>query len=171
MLEIPACRLVRQQGAGHELERDGAAELGIAGTIHLAQRTFTHALDQVVMRDGGERRESGFGIRSSGFGNAQPSAFFFRSSSRQLFFGGFEGRISTRLGRLRAGGARRSITTSATSSGASFQSDPPAPVLRPNSVATEPGWTQLTLMSSYRSSSISASLNAFSEALMLELRY
>jgi len=42
----------------------------------------------------------------------------------QPFFGGRAGRISTRLGRLREGWARRSVTTSATSSGASFQSWP-----------------------------------------------
>lgn len=60
--------------------------------------------------------------------------------SHAPFPGGREGRSSTRLGRLRAGIAMRSMTTCATSSGAmaqlSFALDP-----RPKSVATEPGIT------------------------------
>ena len=55
--------------------------------------------------------------------------------------GGRDGRSSTRLGRLRAGCASRSMTTWATSSDASFQSVPLVLPPRENSVATEPGIT------------------------------
>ena len=57
------------------------------------------------------------------------------------FRGGCDGRISTRLGRLREGCASRSITTRAMSSADSFQSSAGPGGLLLNSVATEPGIT------------------------------
>ena len=80
----------------------------------------------------------------------------------------FAGLISTRLGRLRAGCRSRSITTWATSSGASFHdvslgAAPSRGWLK--SVSTEPGMTTLTRMFSNRTSCMSDSLKAMRPAL------
>ena len=56
-------------------------------------------------------------------------------------FLGFDGRSSTRLGRLRGSCCSRLTTTSATSSGAIFQSAPFEGSPPPNPVATDPGIT------------------------------
>ena len=56
-------------------------------------------------------------------------------------FVGREGRISIRLGRLRAGWFSTSTMASATSSGDSFRSDPADDSRPENPVATDPGST------------------------------
>jgi len=55
--------------------------------------------------------------------------------------GGCDGRSSIRLGRLRCGCSRRSITTCATSSAVSFHASPGPGGPPPNSVLTDPGIT------------------------------
>ena len=107
-----------------QLQRDGAADLGVAGAIDVAEHAFADALEQVVVRDGAEHRSDG----------------------RSYFCGGFDGRSSTRLGRLRGGISSRSTTTWPTSSGWIFQSGPVGAAAPPNPVATEPGITQVTRM-------------------------
>ena len=77
-------------------QRDRAADLGVACAEDVAERAAAEALEDVVVRD----------LLVTG----------------DYFLRGRDGRSSTRLGRLRAGCASRSMTTSATSSGASFQS-------------------------------------------------
>src|SRR5690606_5248214 len=79
-------------------------------------------------------------------------------------FPGRDGRISSRLGRLRAGCFNRPITASATSSGDSFQESSPPRARFEKPVATDPGSTTLTRMPSPRTSCITDSVSAMSAA-------
>ena len=106
-----------------QFQRDGPSDLGIARAIDVAEHALADALEQVVVRDGAEHRSDG----------------------RSYFCGGFDGRSSTRLGRLRGGISSRSTTSWPTSSGWIFQSGRSVPP-RPNPVATDPGITQVTRM-------------------------
>jgi hypothetical protein len=45
-------RRLRGNGRRHQFERHGAADLGVAGAIDLADATFTEPLEQVVVGDG-----------------------------------------------------------------------------------------------------------------------
>ena len=78
-------------------DRHGASEIRIARAIHLAEATGAQRLQNFEMCDR---------VRHA----------------RGYFFGGLDGRISTRLGRLRWSCDTRSTTTCATSSGRSFHS-------------------------------------------------
>ncbi len=94
-------------------ERDRAANLEVARAVDFAERTSAKALENVEVRD--------------------------RLHVGACYFFGRDGRSSMRLGRLREGNVTSSRTSSATSSGAIFQSDPVSPLRPPKPVATEPG--------------------------------
>src|SRR4029450_13242922 len=70
-------------------------------------------------------------------------------SSVERYFFGRDGRISTLLGRLRPGWRSRSVTTSAMSSGVSFQASSLSTGCE-NSIATHPRLTTLTPLLRYR---------------------
>src|SRR5712691_5762147 len=133
-----------REGVGEQIQRDG--EPPTRGTHHRLV-----AFERVAMLIVNRHK-----VLSAQCGARPPDI-----SGRTRHFLGFDGRSSTRLGRLRGSCRSTLTTTSATSSGAIFQSAPLASSPLEKLVATDPGMTQLTRMSSYRTSCISASLNAF----------
>ena len=118
--------------------------------LRLAGKPLASTVD-AVLADQGERvgqqverdREPPAHGAHHGFVVLECGAMFGENRHRpgSAYFRGFDGRSSTRLGRLRGSCRSRLTTRSATSSGAIFQSAPlvSSPLEKP--VATEPGMT------------------------------
>jgi hypothetical protein len=110
--QLPQPIRIAADRGGQHFDGDGPAQTRVPRAIDLAQAPGAEVTEDLVMGD----------------------------RVRHYFFGGFAGRSSTRLGRLRVWVLTRSSTTCATSSGRSFQSLAGS-AWPMKSVFTEPGQT------------------------------